>query len=222
MAKRVEEKELRQFLIERKLTRSFNTWQSYKRKKKVILEVVSSNYDGTQSRSRVYAVKTKYGTSFRDFTTLRALGKSRSKLDEAIKKVSRYKSISVNNYFNGKEIVNKARTNEVKLKNVKSVYSYNKSEQRLREMRKTNTVVKNRVGSVGCDIEVRKGTTKVRQRVRSRFAILNTKKQREQLIDENIRLVSGKFAQFTPDEIIIHEIWYEYWHDKQEKLKRLY
>lgn len=88
-------------------------------------------------------------------------------------------------------------------------------------MRKTNTVIRNKVGSVGCDIEVRKADAKnFRMRVRSRFGILNTKKQREAFIDENIRLVSGK-AGYTPDEIIIHEIWYEYWLDKQEKLSRI-
>jgi len=221
MAKRISQKEIRKFLSERKLTRSFNTWRSFKGKRKRVIEIVSSNYDGTQSRSRVYAVKTRYGTSFRDFVTLRVLGKSRSKPDDAIKKINSFKNVSINETFNGKEIVNKARINEVKLKNVKSVYSYNKSEQRLREMRKTNTVIRNKVGSVGCDIEVRKaGAKNFRMRVRSRFGILNTKKQREAFIDENIRLVSGK-AGYTPDEIIIHEIWYEYWLDKQEKLSRI-
>jgi len=218
---RATKEELGKFLKERNLTRSFNTWSSLRKNRKRIVEVVTSNYDGTQSRKRIYAIRTKYGTTFRDFKTLKSLGKSRSKLKEALTKLNSYKNIKLPaDSFNGKAIENKAKINVVKLKNASSTYSYNKAEQRLREMRKTNTVMRNKVGSVGCDIEVRKGKNNFRMRVRSRFGILNNKKTREGLIDENIRLVSGK-AGYTPDEIIIHEVWYEYWLDKKEKLTRI-
>jgi len=209
----------KQYLRERNLTRSFNTWKSLRKNRKKIIEAVSSNYDGTQSRRKLYAFSTKYGTSFRDFNTLKVVGRSRSKINQAISKINTFKKISVLKMFNGRSIDNEAKQNLIKLKNTHSVYSYNKSEQRLREIRKTNTISKYKVGSVGTDIEVRKGGSKFRMRVRSKFTILN-KTNIGKLVDDNIRLVSGK-AGYTPDEIIIHEIWYEYWNDTHEKLSRL-
>jgi len=209
----------KKYLKERKLTRSFNTWYSLRKRKKKIVEVVTSNYDGTQSRKRLYAFSSKYGTIFRDFNTLQVLGKSRSKLKIAIDKARKSETLEVNKFFNGKRIEWKAKKNQIKIKNINSTYSYNNTEQRLREMRKTNTIIKQRVGSIGCDIEISKGMSRFRMRIRSRFMIIN-KDNINKAVDENIRVVSSK-AGYTPDEVIIHEIWYEYWYDKREKLVRI-
>jgi len=209
----------KQYLKERNLTKSFNSWRSLRKNNKRIIEAVSSNYDGTQSRRKIYAFSSKYGTTFRDFNTLKVVGRSRSKISQAISKVNTFKKIPLLKDFNGRVIENQAKQNIIKLKNFKSVYSYNKAEQRLREIKKTNTISKNKVGSVGCDIEVRKGNSKFRMRIRSKFTIIK-KENVDKLVEDNIRIVSGK-AGYTPDEIIIHEIWYEYWNDTYEKLSKI-
>lgn len=213
-----ERTEISQFLKERRLTRAFNTWKSIKSVRKKRIEVAFSNYDGTVRRSKIYVYRKGNYTYFRDFKTLKVIGKSKKSSKNAINAVLKrdYRSYRLS----GWNVVDKTRSTSLKLKNITDNYSYNTSRMLLRKRQRKNTYNKKGMGMLGSYITVIKGKRSFSKRVRSRYDMIGNKSVRERLLEDNIRLVAG-FAGFSPESVIIHEIWYEYWSDEYVKLKKV-
>jgi len=222
MAKRFDQKEVKRFLRERNLTRAFKTWKSIRRNRKTVVDVAFPNYDGTDRRGKVYVYRRSGMTFFKDFNTLKTLGKSRKGVknaikslftrDAVVKKPMDYKGIKTDFDF---------KDTKIHLKNSSLQQSYNVSLQRLRTVERTNKVKKKKMGMVVCDIlYIGKGKAQNRVQVRSSYGFLSKKSQRDQKIQECIR--NGlNLAGFSPIEIQIKGIWFEYWSDKNVSLKKV-
>jgi len=214
-------KDFKRFMTERRLTSSFNKWNNIKNVPKQTVEVSFNTYTGHSKRSKLYVYRRGNRTIFKDFNTLNTLGSSKSKVPDAIKKLRtiskvRHKKQS----FNGKRIDFDIKRSGIKLKNSNSRFSYNQSENKLREVVSTNTKKGKRLGAVVTRLELTSGSgSKFRMTIRSRFVPL-TSSITNTLIDENIRNAAGK-AGWSPFEIAIHDIWYEYWIDRKEKLTKI-
>ena len=212
---------VKQFLRERNLTRSFNKCKSIKAKKKRIIEVSYSNYDGTSRRGRVYVFRQNNKTVFRDFNTLNIVGRSKKKLGQAIKAAFTRTRIQKSIEVRGWNVTHQNKEPELKLKNVSKQQSYNAALQRLRTVERRNTTKRKTQGMIVTDLTyVSKGGGRKRIQIRSKMAFLNNKNTRDKLIAENISNGSG-LAGFSPIDVIINGIWFEYWSDKREKLKRI-
>ena len=218
MAKRTN---IAQFLRERNLTRSFNKWKSIKPKKKRIIEVSYSNYDGTSRRGKVYVFRQNNKTIFRDYNTLNIVGRSKQKIQKAIQSAFT-KTISKKAFdVRGWNVTHADKETKIKLKNISKQQSYNSALQRLRTVERRNTTKRKTQGMVVTDLTfISKGGVRKRIQIRSRMAFLNTKQTKDKLIAENIGNGSG-LAGFSPIDVIINGIWFEYWSDKREKLKRI-
>jgi len=215
------QKEIRQFLRERKLTASFNKWRSIKRLKKRVIDVSYSNYDGTIKRGRVYVYRQKNRTVFRDYETLLIVAKSKRKLSESIKaaftRTETFKPYKVRGWDVGYSF----KDVKLKLKNVSKTQSYNQALERLRTVERRNTIRRKMQGMVVCDLTyVASNGSRKRIQIRSKLTFLGNKQTRDKLVNENISNGSG-LAEFSPVDVIINGIWFEYWIDKHEKLKKL-
>jgi len=216
-----QEKEIRQFLRERKLTASFNKWQSIKRLKKRVIDVSYSNYDGSVKRGKVYVYRQKNKTVFRDFETLLIVAKSKRKLSESIKaaftRTETFKPFKVR----GWDVNYSFKDAKLKLKNVSKTQSYNQALERLRTVERRNTIRRKMQGMIVCDLTYVAGNGKRKRiQIRSKLTFLGDKKVRDKLIGDNISNGSG-LAGFSPVDVIINGIWFEYWIDKNEKLKKV-
>ena len=210
-----------QFLRERNLTRSFNKWKSIKSKKKRIVEVSYSNYDGTSRRGKVYVFRQNNKTIFRDYNTLNIVGRSKQKIQKAIQ-AAFTKTISKKPFdVRGWNVTHADKETKIKLKNISKQQSYNSALQRLRTVERRNTTKRKTQGMIVTDLTfISKGGVRKRIQIRSRMAFLNTKQTKDKLIAENIGNGSG-LAGFSPIDVIINGVWFEYWSDRREKLRRV-
>lgn len=215
------QREIRKFLRERRLTSSFNKWKSIKRVKKRVIEVSYSNYDWTIRRGKVYVFRQKNKTIFRDFSTLLIVGKSRRKIGEAIKAAFTRKTELKPFKVRGWDVGYSFKDSKLKLKNINKTQSYNQALERLRTVERRNTTRRSMQGMVVCDLTYVAGNgSRKRIQIRSKLDFLGNKKTRDRLINENISNGSG-LAGFSPVDVIINGIWFEYWIDKREKLKKV-
>jgi len=221
MERVAQEKEVRQFLRERKLTASFTKWKSIKRIKKRVIDVSYSNYDGTVRRGKVYVFRQNNKTVFRDFSTLNIVGRSRRKLGEAVK-AAFIRTLELKPFkVRGWDVDYSFKNTKLKLRNVTKTWSYNQALERLRTVERRNTTRTKMQGMVVCDMTYVSGSgDRKKVVIRSKLAFLGNKKVRDRLISENISNGSG-MAGFSPVDVIIKAIWFEYWIDKHEKLKKI-
>jgi len=214
-------KDFNKFLRQRDLTRSFNKWKKIKSSKKKVIPVVFDNYDGTQRRGKIYVVRQGNRTLFKDFNTLENLGSSRKKVNLALKQLFGKKKENKSFFVKGWNVEYQEKKNSIKLKNKHITYSYNESLNRLRSVTRTNKSRSNMEGRLTCDLTyVGKTGTKSRIQISSPSAFLNSKAKREKQINWCIIRGTG-MAGFSLVDVIINDIWFEYWQDRQEKLKKI-
>lgn len=200
----VERKEYERFLRERGLTRSFHSYQGLKGKKKTSVELTFNNYDGYSRREKVLLVRTKYGVQFRKFDTLQVIGRTREKnFSSALKKLDEYKVERIS--VRGKDI--EIKRQKLKLKNVISYGSYNKTLSRLRTRTYSNSPPA-KVGHVVAKIRAMKdGKWMVQEAHSSGGYMLRSKKDVRKALDEAI---GNCFAalEFTPDAWELIDWWF--------------
>ena len=214
-------RDFKKFLKQRALTRSFNQWNKIKKVKKTVIPVAYSNYDGTSRRSKVYVFRQGNRTVFRDFNTLKVIGSSKRSKAAAIKDLNSIKKEKKGFNVRGWSVSYNERNNGLKLKNANVTYSYNQAKQRLRSVTKTNSVKRNKVGRVICDLTyISKSGIKVRVQFASPIDDIYKSSVRKNRIEWCISNGSRE-AGFSPIDVIINAVWYEYWEDRNEKLKKI-
>lgn len=218
MAKAASSKEIRRFLSERRLTASFNKWQSIKSVRKTKMELVFSNFGVGGRRRPVYVYRDSKGVVVRDYNTLNILARSRRKLKDVVSIIGKSNNKPYYKNIKGRMVKFDMHPLKLKLKDSYSDYSYNSSIKRLREVKRTNTTLKRKVGMVVCDLTiVDKGGKYYREVIRSSADVL-TRKNIERLIDECIRNAAGKLG-FSPKEVVINSVWFEYWLDRPSRAR---
>lgn len=222
MAKKEEIKDLKRFISERGLTRSFTRYRDIRSRRKLSVDVVYDNYDGTQRRGKVYAIRSRRGTDFLDFFTLRVVGRTRLKPRAAIiaLKTTRTDDRSFN--VRGWSVKNNIRTNMFRLTNERTDYSYNETLQRTRITRSTNSTPKNKYGRVVVDATYYAANgDKIRVRAPSNSGIsLWRASDRDKAINQAIERGSV-IAGFSPIGVVVHNLWFEYKRDKMGRLTRI-
>ena len=238
------EKQFKKFLKERHLTRTFREWERSRVHKKRIITIALPTYAGDLKPTKVYVYRQKNKTVFKDFNTLEVLGYSRRKVNSAINALfsqrtekEGYKEKRFENTVNlgtkdnpqyytheigGWNVLYKFKESGIKLQSKRIKYSYNEKLERLRSVTSTNVARKDIVRMLVCDITyIGIGGKKAHVVIRSSgFKFLYHKSVRDEMIAANIH--NGmKLAGFSPIDVILNGIWYEYWEDKHERLKRI-
>jgi hypothetical protein len=220
------------FLKKRELARTYARYENIRKLRGKRVLHTSVNLFGTEIKDyKLYAIREGNYTVFRDYVTLKSLGRSSRNLKDAIKALYTEPVVSKENVipselsrtqFMGKPSIIKEYTlvkpkRKITLKFTDRIYSYYSPDQRLR----TKTVTsrgfrKIKAGMVVVDVEYVKGQKRHRGIYNSAGGFsLNSKEQIQRGILSAIHngLGSGNI-NFSPDDIIVHNYWFQYYKDK--------
>ncbi len=220
----VEAKDLKKFLKERGLTRSFKTFKRIKKKRGLQRELVFSNYDGTVSRKRILIIREKNRTVVRDFATLRPLATSRKKdLKEVWKSISTdgvdKRAFSVKTKAGKWEVKNTKKVFGIKLSNERKMVSYNKTLNRLRTITMTNSPGKKFGFAVVDAIYFSADGKKKRVQARSSGGF-DLRREKSKALNDALRN-GAAIAEFSPVDVEVVDYWFEVWKDEFISLKRV-
>lgn len=230
----VKDEQARQFLKERKLTRSFTEFKKLKGFKKRNIEVVFNNFDGTSTRKKIIVVRKNDVTQFRDFRTLQILGRSRRTTFKAISSLRqspaikrlKLKPFSLSNdgkkKFRDWNIQNNVKRSSINLKHQVKESTFNNTLQRLRTRVTSNNPQSGKFGHVVVNVTLI-AADGIKKRVEARSfggVNLSDRKQRDMALNNAINN-SAAVAGFTPIEIIINNFWFEYLIERRTKLIRV-
>lgn len=229
-------KDFKRFLRERGLTTAFTKFQHVRGKKKEILTTLVNRFGVERTESKIYVIKEGKYTVFRDFNTLERLSRSRRNVKDAIKSLFMQpiiKEREIKPTLGQRQELTNSKTKSysgilkyteakpkraITLKFTDRVYSYFAPDKKLRIKTLTTSYMrKPKHGMVVVDVEYRKFPNQ-RHRGIYRSAggfILNNRSEIDKATLSAIHngLGSGN-VNFSPDNIILHDFWFEYYQDK--------
>ena len=219
-----------QFLKERGLYGAYRKYRNIPRAR--VIDTAIRNFDGTIARKKVYVYKKGKTTVFRDFFNLEFLGFTRKSINKSIGRLSEKVKIS-KPFASSRQIIKQGdkkgevmnfqvsfdmTVNSLQLKRSNKIRFYNKSLNNLRVVEETNRVKRRMAGGVVIRALYIKGNIVKAVTVRSRRVfMLGTKSERDLAFNDAL-LNGAAEAEFTPDEVIIQDYWFEYRRDTNAAL----
>ena len=206
------EQDLKQFLKEKGLSREFARFKKIKKLRKTRVPVLFSNYDGTNRASELILTKEKGKTIIRDKDSFTIVGRS-SKSVRAVRtelQTRQRQAIDLKS-SRGWTLKSNIKHSAIPIKNESKYISRNNVIDRNTEVKLTNKSPKGKFGFVIVDVTVI-GMKNEKKRVQARSSgpsPLWNKIERSKRIDEAL-INATAVAGFSPSEIIIHDIFFEY------------
>lgn len=228
-----EKKRFRQFLYERGLSSSFRTYQRIKpnRQKRIITTNVTKFGLGL-TQQKIYVIREGNYTVFRDYYTLERLAKSRRTLTKAIYSlfskptiVSKQITVDENQrtqFEHGVSSIDKyiyeKPKRSITLKYKEKSYSYFPEDKKLRTRYTTNIQPKKSIsGIVVVDVEFIKGKSRHRGQYQSKggYILSNKQEVKDAIVSAVHNGLKGSHVNFSPEQIILHDYWFVWHHDKK-------
>ena len=216
------EAELRRFLRERGLTRSYSEYRKLPRRR-VSTEITVDDFERGSRRQRLIITREKGYTRIRDFSTLKVIGRSRQPINDVIKSFDKTKKEkrSFNLKVNGRDwsIRNERKIKAVHLKNESKITSFNKVLGRLTEITMTNdprkysTVRGHRVKTEGFAVvdavyvSASGQIARVQSRSKGGFHI-GTKRGQDDAVADALHNGSV-MVKFSPVDVVVKDFWFE-------------
>jgi len=212
--KKSEERQLKQFLRERNLSRAYTTYKNISHKRKFTVEHVFSNYEGTSRRDKIIVLREKGVVKVYDFNTMHVIGRRKGSINDAMKSLG-IRAKTGDSFTHKKwRVLSEVRHEQFQLKNVHVEKSYNKILNRTRTILMTNERV-NKFGFAVIDATyISADGTKKRVQARSHGGFnLAKKAERHKAVEDALQNGSA-VAEFSPAEVIVNDYWFEVWTDK--------
>lgn len=230
---------MRRFLRERGLAKTFRRFRRYRKTPKRFIEVAQTLEDGSVERRRLVLQKEMGRTVVRDFLTLDRLASSEKTIPKTVEKLRKRVKFSRDvkidyvklktDKITGKITRERVRReydvkidmqmSKLKLKIERKKQSYNPQTQVLRTKVITNRPKRTKVGSIVVDATIIKGDQQRRVQSRSRHGFnLSGSEDRERALQDAIDNAPAVADIGTPDAVVVHHFWFEYFFDKREEL----
>jgi len=206
------DKKYSQFLRERGLAGSYRAWSRLKSKKKRIITVHQKKIDGTVRRRKVYVLKENNKTYFRDFQTMKVLATTKKKIPSALASLSKTKTIKGTIKARDWKVTKNIETPILRLKNIQDKYFLKDDIER---RHRVSTRPSRNNGHVILDVTYKAmdGSRK-RVQIKSGNGYLMDTRIRNKLVREAVENGS-RLAGFSPVEVVINGIWYEWITDRR-------